>query len=95
MEVTKIPSRYHELVEKATNIMLDVAMNIDKYPIKSSYNKVLGGWTKSQRDVITQATNAVKVINNISEGMYGKKAVLLQEDEPVNVPGFKLVEEES
>ena len=73
--------------------MLKVALTIDQYPARGSYNRVIGGYTKSQKDVMNQALGAIKHINTISEGMYGKKAISFEEDEVV-FPKFK-VEEES
>ena len=82
-------SAYNELKTEAASILFTVAKTLKSYPSRGKYNRVIGGYTKSQKDVMNDAINAVKNINVISQAMF-RKDVVTFEEESVSLPNFTI-----
>ena len=84
---------FNALRTEALTILHTVALSIKNYPQRGRYNKVVGGYTTSQKDVMNTAISAVKNINVISMALYQKDVVTFKEDE-VELPAFEVADEE-
>ena len=84
---------FNTLRTKALTILHNVAMTIDQYPQRGKYNKVVGGYTTAQKDVMNTAISAVKNINVISMALYQKDVITFKED-TVELPAFEVADEE-
>jgi hypothetical protein len=84
---------FNELRLEAVTILHNVAKTIKDYPSRGKYNRVIGGYTQSQKDVMNNAINAVKNINVISDALYGKNVITFKEDD-VEVPAFGVADPE-
>ena len=84
---------FNDLRLEALTILHNLAMSIKSYPTRGKYNKVIGGYTVSQKDVMNDAINAVKNINVISQALYRKDVITFEEDK-VDLPKFKVEDAE-
>tara|TARA_R100000656_G_scaffold116017_1_gene88658 strand:- start:222 stop:491 length:270 start_codon:yes stop_codon:yes gene_type:complete len=84
---------FNYLRSKVLGILKGVVDGIDDYPVRSSYNKMIGGYTTTQKDISRTAYAAIKEINVISKGLYKKDVFTFKEDEDVNMEG-SLADEE-
>ena len=84
---------FNDLRLEALTILHNLAMTIKSYTTRGRYNKVIGGYTVSQKDVMNDAINAVKNINVISQALYRKDVITFEEDK-VDLPKFKVEDAE-
>ena len=78
---------FNALRKKVEVILMGVVDTIDQYPQRSKYNRVIGGYTKSQKDVMNDAIAAIKQINVISNGMFKKDVFNFEEDVTPEING--------
>ena len=84
---------FNELRKEAMEILFTAAKTIKDYPSRGKYNRVVGGYTQSQKDVMNDAINAVKNINVISDALYQKNVITFK-DEEVSLPEFGVADPE-
>ena len=84
---------FNTLRTEALTILHTVALTIKNYPQRGRYNKVVGGYTTAQKDVMNTAISAVKNINVISMALYQKDVITFKEDE-VELPEFGVADPE-
>jgi tRNA G37 N-methylase Trm5 len=84
---------FNGLRAKVVSILFNVAERVEQLPVRGKYNRVIGGYTTSQKDVMSTAIGAIQQINIISQGLYGKTVFDFQEDREVTIQG-SLAEEE-
>ena len=84
---------FNALRTEALTILHTVALTIKNYPQRGRYNKVVGGYTTAQKDVMNTAISAVKNINVISMALYQKDVITFKEDE-VELPEFGVADPE-
>tara|TARA_R100000781_G_C3972195_1_gene90536 strand:+ start:62 stop:337 length:276 start_codon:yes stop_codon:yes gene_type:complete len=87
-----IDMSYEGLVERAKQYLGQMIIQSEKAPTKASYNKLLGGWTTSKRDVIMACTMNLKNLNTVSQTLYGKDVVSFNEEE-TKLPDIKINED--
>ena len=85
---------FNGLRAKVVSILFNVAERVEQLPVRGKYNRVIGGYTTSQKDVMSAAIGAIQQINIISQGLYGKDVFSFQEDKEVAIEG-SLAEEEA
>jgi len=85
---------FNGLRAKVVDILFNVAERVEQLPVRGKYNRVIGGYTTSQKDVMSAAIGAIQQINIISQGLYGKDVFSFQEDKEVAIEG-SLAEEEA
>ena len=85
---------FNALRTEALTILHTVALTIKNYPQRGRYNKVVGGYTTSQKDVMNTAISAVANINVISMALYQKNVVTFKDD-TVELPDFSVAEAEA
>ena len=88
-----IDMSYKGLVKKAKQYLGIMLMNHEKAPSRASYNKLLGGWTTSKRDVVKACTDNLKALNLVSQTLYGKDVVTFKEEDE-KIPEIKVNDEE-
>ena len=76
----QIDMSYEGLVERAKQYLGQMLLDGEKAPARASYNKLLGRWTTSKRDVINVCTQNLKNLNQVSQTLYGKDVVTFQEE---------------
>ena len=86
-------SGFNELRQEAMDILFTAATTIKQYPSRGKYNRVIGGYTQSQKDVMNQAIEAVKNINVISDALFQKNVITFKDDD-VKLPEFGIADEE-
>jgi len=89
----QIDMSYEGLVERAKQYLGQMLLDGEKAPARASYNKLLGRWTTSKRDVINACTQNLKNLNQVSQTLYGKDVVTFQE-ESEKLPNIKINEGE-
>jgi len=89
----QIDMSYEGLVERAKQYLGQMLIDGEKAPARASYNKLLGRWTTSKRDVINACTQNLKNLNQVSQTLYGKDVVTFQE-ESEKLPNIKINEGE-
>tara|TARA_R100001244_G_scaffold78297_1_gene61835 strand:- start:121 stop:393 length:273 start_codon:yes stop_codon:yes gene_type:complete len=86
---------FNGLRAKVVDILFNVAERVEQLPVRGKYNRVIGGYTTSQKDVMSTAIGAIGQINVISQGLYGKDVFSFQEDKEVAIEGSLAEEEEA
>ena len=89
----QIDMSYEGLVERAKQYLGQMLLDGEKAPARASYNKLLGRWTTSKRDVINVCTQNLKNLNQVSQTLYGKDVVTFQEESD-KLPDIKINEGE-
>ena len=84
---------YAGLVTRAKQYLADLILNHEKVPARASYNKLIGGWTTSKRDVVKACTDNLKALNLVSQTLYGKDVVTFKEEDE-KIPEIQVNEEE-
>jgi hypothetical protein len=84
---------FNYLRSKVLNILLGLVDDLENHPTRGSYNKMIGGYTTTQRDVSKTAYAAIKEINVIAKGLYKKGVFDFKEDEEVSMEGTLADEE--
>jgi len=90
--MTDIDMSYEGLVKRAKQYLGQSVINHEKVPSRASYNKLLGGWTTSKRDIVRACTENLKYLNQISQTLYQKDVVTFKE-EAEELPNITINEE--
>ena len=85
---------FNGLRAKVVDILFNVAERVEQLPVRGKYNRVIGGYTTSQKDVMNAAIGAIQQINVISQGLYGKDVFTFKEDK-AEIQGSLAGEEEA
>ena len=87
--MTELKMAYEDLVERAKRILYEMLEQAEKAPSRASYNKLLGGWTTSKRDVIRACTDNLKNLNMVSQTLYRKDVVTFEEEDE-KIPNIRI-----
>tara|TARA_R100001244_G_scaffold128542_1_gene99484 strand:- start:324 stop:602 length:279 start_codon:yes stop_codon:yes gene_type:complete len=90
--MTELKMSYEDLVERAKRMLSVMLDQVEKAPSRASFNKLLGGWTTSKRDVVKACTENLKNVNMVSQTLYRKDVVTFEDDEPVTIPKININE---
>ncbi len=74
---------YEGLVERAKLILGRMLIEAEKAPSRSSYNKLLGRYTTSKRDIVRACTENLKNLNMVSQTLYQKDVVTFEEEQSI------------
>ena len=77
---------WEELQERAGKIIVQLLNEHESAPARSGYNRLLGKYTTSKRDVVKAAMANIKMVNEISQMLYGADVILFEED---SIPQMK------
>jgi len=87
----QIDMSYEGLVKRAKQYLGQMLIDGEKCPSRSSYNKLLGRWTTSKRDVVSSCKQNLMNLNQVSQTLYGKDVVTFKE-EAESLPDIKINE---
>ena len=71
---------WENLVKMADLELMEMIWLHKRAPIRSRYNKLIGGYSTSKRDVVQACKANLDNLNLISQAKYGKDVVTFQEE---------------
>jgi len=71
---------WENLVKMADCELMEMIILHKRAPIRSRYNKLIGGYSTSKRDVVRACKANLDNLNLISQAKYGKDVVTFQEE---------------
>tara|TARA_R100000808_G_scaffold10224_1_gene27325 strand:- start:2051 stop:2353 length:303 start_codon:yes stop_codon:yes gene_type:complete len=83
--------KWDTLVAYCNQVLVNMINDFAAAEPRSSYNKFLGKYTTSQRDVVKTAVATIKQVNMISQMKY-KKDVATFEDDDVALPKITIAD---
>ena len=90
----EVDMSWEGLKKRAKQYLAKMLTDAEVAPDRGQYNPIVGGYSKSKRDVVKAATNNLKNLNTVAQAIYGKDVVSFAEDKELELPDISIVEEE-
>ena len=84
---------YEMLKEQASEIMLKLVKDYCNAPVRGQYSRLLGRYTTAKKDILKEAVTNIKMLNELSYGMFGKNVVNFKDEDEVDLPKMELNKE--
>ncbi len=79
---------WEELQAKAGKYITQLLDEHETAPVRSGYNRLLGKYGTSKKDVVKAAMSNIKMVNEISQMLYGNDVIMFEDD---NLPKMKVL----
>tara|TARA_R110002020_G_scaffold101202_2_gene238643 strand:+ start:424 stop:672 length:249 start_codon:yes stop_codon:yes gene_type:complete len=81
------------LKQKASAIMLKLVDDYCNAPMRGQYSRLLGKYTTAKKDVLKEGLTNIKMLNELSNGMFDKNVVNFKDEDDVELPKMELNKE--
>ena len=83
--------KWDTLVAYCNQVLVNMVNDFAAAEPRGSYNRFLGKYTTSQKDVVKTATALIKQVNGIAQMVHGKDVATFKDDE-VSLPTIEIAD---